>query len=464
MNYLDKIKDIIDNYVFTILHNSFYFNDKLIFVQYDFLYKLLSKNFYKINNSNYIFNEKLYSFLDRYNPPNFLYFHDALKSDKKIILEMAMHPNNDVNVYKTHFFDKIFENKELLTKIREHKLFIFIYFGWEAEDFSFKNSENHKSYYEIFQSIIKEYDIPNNSIVILNSNLTGYELEKKYNFNNNFVNVIFESAMELNAFKFNKFFNFNYSIEDYIQNIKKNDKVVLRLNRTNSIYRDAMLHFLYQSGLNKKSVIGHSKIKNTEQLNSFLNNCFKYSEKNPFLKPVEKYFKLKDDIVNKIMEDLPLISSNYDKAHEKQDVIFSNAPIPYDVYEKTIFSWVCTTFPRRDNYVFLNDSTFKPILHYHPILWLTNKETIKYFRESGYKTYSFLFNEDLITKYSSIEEKFILNVYELDRIMNMSRKKLINIIEDNKDTLLHNRNLLFECRSIENILTKFYDIIHPNYI
>ena len=41
--------------------------------------------------------------------------------------------------------------------------------------------------------------------------------------------------------------------------------------------------------------------------------------------------------------------------------------------------------------------------------------------------------------------------------MNMDRNKLIDKLKENKETLEHNRNLLIQCKSIERIITKFYE-------
>ena len=54
----------------------------------------------------------------------------------------------------------------------------------------------------------------------------------------------------------------------------------------------------------------------------------------------------------------------------------------------------------------------------------------------------------------------VLSLYEIDRLMNIPKDSLIGIIKDNRSSLEHNRNFLFECRSIENILKKLYVIMY----
>ena len=61
-------------------------------------------------------------------------------------------------------------------------------------------------------------------------------------------------------------------------------------------------------------------------------------------------------------------------------------------------------------------------------------------------------------------ERFIYNLHTLNQVMSMSRDELYNKINDNKDTLVHNRNLLLECRSLERILTQIYEMIYETEI
>ena len=115
--------------------------------------------------------------------------------------------------------------------------------------------------------------------------------------------------------------------------------------------------------------------------------------------------------------------------------------------------------------MFLNQSTFNPILYYHPILWFGYQNTTKYFKKCGYKSYDWLFqNEEKIDNFEHSHERFIYNIHTLNKVMSMSRDELYNKINDNKDTLVHNRNLLLECRSLERILTQIYEMIYETEI
>ena len=50
----------------------------------------------------------------------------------------------------------------------------------------------------------------------------------------------------------------------------------------------------------------------------------------------------------------------------------------------------------------------------------------------------------------------VYNITDIQKVMNMGRDNLVDIITQNKDSLERNRNLLIQCKSIERIITKFY--------
>lgn len=465
MEYIEIVKDIIENYVFTSYPKNF--SNKLgeVGVGLRYLEDFFNTGIYKINNTSKTFhNKKIVDFIGKYNIDDFsLNYDDALKQKKPIILQMAMHLlDSTIDYIKLDFIDKLLKDENVLSRMKTGKMFLFLYYGWEAD--SFVNNDNYfkkgkyKSFYEMFEKILIEWNLPSNSIIILNSDLLGEVRKKDYNFSK-YVNVIFENSQEIASFtESDGDLNPDYSIKDYLNNIKKsNTKKVLRINRTPLISRDIMLYFLYSSGYIKNSITEHSKfiemdiikfIETLQKLN-YINERFISSP--PHLKD---FLKINYKLIKKIEKDIPLNIHEIDKSQ-----IYSNMHIPYENYEKTIFSWASTTFPMRPNYIFLNQSTFNPMLYYHPILWHTGQYTIKYFEKYGYKSYSFLFNEKLIESSKNPEERLFYSIYEFDRIMQMDKKLLINTIEENKDILEHNRNILFECNSIERIIKKFHYII-----
>ena len=205
MKYIDILKDLIDNFYittypkdFTLESNTFGY-DKVIEGDAQIVCgrgrvlkdEWLNPDFYKFG-PNHIQTDKTFhrkdvvDFLKGYKRLNTGSFQNAMKSNKKVIMEMEMHGvsehPNSYSIFRINFFDKLFRNKEVLRKMQEGKLFIFLYFGWEADDFrkDEKPADKYRNWYEMFRSVLIDYKLPTNSVIIAQSNLLGYENEKKY--------------------------------------------------------------------------------------------------------------------------------------------------------------------------------------------------------------------------------------------------------------------------------------------
>ena len=66
--------------------------------------------------------------------------------------------------------------------MRQGKFLIFLYYGWEADDFRDPDrpTDKYRNWYEMFRSVLIDYKLPTNSIIIAQSNLLGYKNEKEY--------------------------------------------------------------------------------------------------------------------------------------------------------------------------------------------------------------------------------------------------------------------------------------------
>jgi len=349
-------------------------------------------------------------------------------------------------------------------------MIMFLYQGWEAENYTISHwpKDKYKTFLHMVEDVIQQYNLSYNSIVIVNSNVQLYGHKSK-------VNVIYDNAMEMNSFSRGistygsefgikiKDFDETFTIDDYLENVKHNKKRLLRLSRTPHQLRDKMLYYIYKLGLQDKSIVEHRYFgaENVYGDDRFFREAEQYCLKNNFkeLANLFKYNNVDKKLLLSIEENTPLVASPYErkegyhKIHEHP-----NSPIPFDVYEKSSFSWVSTSLPDQSDKIFINQSTFNPILHYHPVLWHGQKHTTKWFKDFGYKSYEWLFeNETKADNTDSIVERFVLNIQDIMNVMNMNDDELYNKIKDNKETLQHNRDLLFECKSIERIITKFYE-------
>ena len=219
-----------------------------------------------------------------------------------------------------------------------------------------------------------------------------------------------------------------------------------------------MLYYLFSSNNDSKSIIEHSDFNDSESFKTMLEECkllankFGYSD-------IEKYFEYDLNIIDKIKSNLPMIASIHESKDNINDTNYGIEPIPHDVYHNSIFSWVSTSLIDKDNQVFINYSTFNPILYYHPLIIHGNKHHIKSLKKSDYLSFSNLVNEEYDDNHN-ILERFVMNVNEINNLLQLSKDELIERIIENRDVLEYNRKNLFQCNSIENILCNFYNILN----
>ena len=487
MNYIDILKDIIDNFYVTTFTRDFTLKSKFICGRGRVLKdEWLNPDFYNFGgkhmHTNKTFHRKdVVDFLRSYKRMDTGNFRNAMRSGKKVIMEMEMHGVTDhlesYSVFKQTFFDKLFKNKEILKRMCQGKFFIFLYYGWEADDFRDPDrpTDKYRNWYEMFRSVLIDYKLPTNSIIIAQSNLLGYKNEKEYDFRGIKPNVIFDNITEFQPFKSiarNDKLNVDYPIEEHFKNLRKSKNTLLRIHRTWHPHRDNMLYYLYKKNYINNSLVQHRVFEKAKAPDIY--NFFDYKDCVEDLPKETREIVVTDyDLVKRIDKDIPIKSSEYEKnllIDSNNHIVFnngehhiSNEPIDNSVYEDSVFSWVSPSLPDKKNYIFINQSTFSPILHYHPILWLGHTHLIKYFKKCGFKSYDWLFDESYDELTSDLE-KWKMNVKQIDKVMNMDKDYLIDLMWDNRDTLQHNRDLFIECKSIERIITKLHGIMNETTI
>ena len=463
MTYIDKAKCIMDNYNFCTYQTPIRYNGMNVADPSTYFWRLFTPEYYRISHTKGTFHDSDYvKFLSEYEYKDELSIKTCLERDKKIILQMDLHPCTDndkpFEIIKNKFFDYMLGKKEIIENMQSGKMVMFLYQGWEAENYTISHWEDdkYKTFYHMVEDVLQQYGLPYNSIVILNSNVKLHNYKHK-------VNVIYDNAMEMNSFKRGvsgteygikiKDFDLTYRVDDYLDQVKNSKYRLLRLSRTPHQLRDKMLYYIYKLGIQNKSIIEHRYFdaKNVYDDGYFFD---------------EAKHKVDMDILNNIDKDIPLIASPYEKKQGYHKIHeHPNSPIPFDVYQDTTFSWVSTSLPDQVDKVFLNQSTFNPILHYHPVLWHGQKHTTKWFKDFGFKSYEWLFeNESKADNTDSLVERLMLNIQDIMNVMNMSNDELYNRIKDNKDTLVHNRNLLIRCKSIDRIITQIYEMIYETTI
>tara|TARA_B110000285_G_scaffold199990_1_gene233541 strand:+ start:45 stop:1676 length:1632 start_codon:yes stop_codon:yes gene_type:complete len=510
LDYISVVRKLIDDVIWTTLEEEYEYDGPLA-QRTNWFDDLFDHSIYNIEGTNSSFhNPKFVKFLEEYTQPTRLPYEEAVSTanqvGKQIFLQMAIHPRGSEPMQiKKYFFDKLFEkHPEIINLMKEGKLVLLLYFGWEADNFEhngFENSETN-TYYNMFDTVFYDYPIPRESIIILSSNKKGYMQENK-NYGEDlrggeYTRVIYENVSELSTFRYQKGeWNPEYTFDEYIKNIEKEGiKKLLRINRTQLGCRDFMLYWLENTKYINESIVEHrlgDKQFAIEGPNMFHKELSKEwpGDDSP---PDEDYFSLKyylrtvkriaknlgykniiphlnfdENILNKILESSPYIASENELMGDFRNLKlgegrYSNEVIPVDVYYNSIFSWVSTSLTDRRDQVFINASTFQPILHYHPIVFNSNESHNRYMMEDGFKSYNWFTEPELVDITEGKFPRMAMNLKEITRLMKMPTDRLIGTIKDNRESLEYNRNLLFECKSIENIIKKLYVIVNEKYM
>lgn len=476
--YRDKVKWLVDNCIFSVMNKEFTDEFGLFAENSHFLGQQLDAGYYRVDTINGQRNfhyKDVTDFLDKYRTSsNKTYaFEDAIQlgGSKKIIVGFSIHPRmHDVSTYRKNFFDKLFSDTELLDLIRKQKVHLYLYYGYEADNLNCE-WEGDRNFEKMLDSTIKDYSLPYNSIIVLSSNLMGYENHKSihgFGKGDNIENprIIYDNFYEVNTFKSLKGgIDMDYTFDEYLDNCRNTDKYCLRLNRTNHTSRDWMLYYLEKSKNIKKSIIEHNEYRE-DSITSVLNIIEQTSTKDIHIDrypDISKYLTNQQSIHDSIKSKLPIIASEHEIGKEYTDV-YSNETIPHDVYKKSIFSWVSTTFPHKHHQIFLNMSTFNPILYYHPLIYIGNNNTVTYLRKSGFQSYEFLYEEDITDYCGSYSERVLLSTIEIDKLFNMDKDSLIDILSENRNIMEFNKQKLIKCDSIRRILSSLQDILTNNNI
>jgi len=111
-----------------------------------------------------------------------------------------------------------------------------------------------------------------------------------------------------------------------------------------------------------------------------------------------------------------------------------------ELYEKTFFSIVSET----EFSVFVQSFTeklIKPMMHFHPFFVIGSPYTLQHLKKYGFKTFDKWWDEsyDLI---ENDEDRLISVLGEIERISNLSNDELSKMLNEMRDVLIHNNEIL----------------------
>lgn len=355
------------------------------------------------------------------------------------------------NQIKKNFFRDI--HKDIIEAVNNNKGKILVNYsheGWVGD-----------SLFRSFYEGIKEVNLNPNQVILVLNDITLLDklkvfLERNKNININEFPIIINYCYYVTQSA--GFVNCETKIfyEDYIINKKYK---FLSLNRRLNIQRFLLLINLYNDIQNNSSI-------------SF--------DKNLIIEDLEKILN-KNDFPNFLNENEKSLFNN---AKEKFDLLPQNRFIDTEKlnstngYDHTAWSpfkdsWISlvteTSFFHQND--FLSEKTWKPIWYFQPFIVTGRPYTLKYMKELGYKTFDWLFDEsyDLILNNG---ERIDFIIKEIKRVNAIPFEELKELILNNRETLIHNHNLLekygnnrkyFEEKLIDilnnNINFVYYDLI-----
>jgi len=297
------------------------------------------------------------------------------------------------------------------------------------------NDAHESGYYSSeFYSLLKDkltkasINIPN--IVLLTGNMGNDVVDKDIKILNW---QYFETAMRMSANKHNK-------ISKDHDNLKK----FLCLNR---MPREIRYYFMYQIWDRNLISEFNASLKNVNditEISSYNNHEF--------------MDKIKDQSNFKTMlNSLPWVidSPNFDNNH------WDN--IEYDFTARNlIFITTETLFSSDSTNLFLTEKTFKPIALSMPFIVIGNPYILKRLRSLGYKTFDTLWDESYDEEFDCHKrmEKVVKLVEDISK--KYTTEQLNNLIEENKDILEHNYNLLMKRRPEQTVIEYIMNRIENN--
>lgn len=112
-------------------------------------------------------------------------------------------------------------------------------------------------------------------------------------------------------------------------------------------------------------------------------------------------------------------------------------------FYKSSFCSIVVETEHIDDIMFLSEKTFKPIIMLHPFFLIGNKNSLKFLKDMGYKTFDKWWDESYDT-YDSIYDRTYHAFKEIKKICSFNKNILSLIIKDMESVLEHNFNHYFD--------------------
>jgi len=323
-------------------------------------------------------------------------------------------------------------SKKALKQVRDNKAVIMIYQPMEGYPTNWLGND----VYEIIYKEIKKYKLnPKNILYVtgnwkLKEDFKKWKPKSKYSKSENIVVYSFNNERYLD-------FRNKWEVADLNSN-KKRRAYFLCYNRTPRGHRMYLLCLLHGAGLIQKGFVSCSEVptdKNSQTIFSgFLHNLgVGVNLRKNAIQLRQEFAKGSPYIV-----DVDEWGTNH----------FDTSP-PWP-YEESFFS-VTTNTLFEDDALFLDEKIWKPILNYHPFIFVGCYNSVEKLKELGFKTFH-PFIDESYDKEKNPVKRMLMIVKEIERLCSYTMEEMENWYEQLLPRLKYNHHHLFDRKNFSEFL------------
>ena len=374
---------------------------------------------------------------------------------------------SDIDAYYVEFFcgrclDKTYSKikahlkPSILSDIQSGKLFLILH-------------NIHEAFYDIGKSIIafcEHFEIPGSQVIVITGNHGLYEFMKPLCDKKNFVTprIISCDVFEIQA----------VNQLDYLIKHNLNDWISLHPLRKNHTHRYLNLNRRWRDHRTMfvTALIAHDMLR-YGKVSFGMADDNNYLRANEIIESASELWPTHTEIQDKITENVPNILNTLPLYLDTEDLV-TNRAMPekedYELYTTTGISVVSeTTFygcvrlkDHAQPGVFLSEKAFKPVMHLHPWIMISQPYTQQVMKLKGYETFSELWDESYDYE-TNDEHRMYMILKLLSKIISWDADKYTDTMLRAHEICLRNIHTLYDkhtntekyFRELNNATTSF---------
>ena len=318
-------------------------------------------------------------------------------------------------------------SEKALKQVRENKAVIMIYQPMEGYPTDWLGNDVYEI---IYDEVVRCKLNPKNILYVtgnwkLKEDYKKWKPKSKYSKLDDIVVYSFNNEMYLD-------FRSKWDIAD-LKSKKKRKKYFLCYNRSPRGHRLYLLSLLHGCGLIPKGFISCQKFDNSWLNGYFINLGFGRNLRSRMLTLIKEFNEGTPYIV-----DVDEWNTNH----------FDTSP-PWP-YEESFFS-VTTNTLFEEKAVFLDEKVWKPILNYHPFIFVGCSGSLEELRRQGFKTFHPFIDESYDKQKHPVKRMMVITK-EIERLCSYTMEEMENWHEQLLPRLKYNHNHLFNLESFNQFV------------